>query len=1518
LVVEFDRRRDTGTLSVAEAAALAGVRPQTVRAWCASGRLAFRPGQRHEHRIDPAVLDEFLSTRATRRTRRPEIVREQVTRASALRHIATELSGTLDLPSLFGQVMDYAGTLFGIDACGLWLYEQGDHPLRLVAHRGLGSALLAAVERVPANNRAAGMSALRRRAIKVITPRGAATPELRRAYAEHGIQTICFVPVVFHDEPQGLLVLYHTSRHAWPAEELELAGAFGAQMAAAIANARLHEGVQNLAARLRAISDLAVSLNRINDVAGIGTSIVTEAHSLIDHDTIRVYQVDEAAATCEPIAFQGRFLGSDDPSPEMLRVRMGQGITGWVAANGKAVRTGDAANDQRGLVVGSSESGPESMLVVPMNHDGRVRGVIVLSKAGRDRFSQNDETTLSIFANYAAQAMANAENSEQVRRQQAELEHQLASQRRLLEVNERLLSTLDPHGVLEMIADSLRSVVAYDTLGLYVADWEAGVRRAVVARDRFADVILAHASAIHAGITGWVIEHGEGLLANDVHLDPRSTQIPGTPFEPESMLIVPLVVDGRVEGTLNVGRIGDGAVAYFTTNEFELTKLFAAQASIALQNARAHTAIAVRADLDALTGLRNHGSFQRELSLAVDSFSGSPFALLLMDLDDFKAFNDSRGHPAGDRLLQSIGAAIEGTVRDGDRVYRYGGDEFAVVLANADRRRALEIADRIRHSIDALIAETDGPRVGISIGVACFPADGRTKDDLVVLADRALYLVKPSRRGEDPAIDQARDAYLSALNETALALMDRLDPTELLQTIVHRAAGLMGTPHGFLYVVEPDESALVVRVGTGLFGDFVGYRAERGTGVSGRVWATGQPMTVDDYDAYTGRLTDMPKETFGAIIALPLETEGRIVGVIGLASGTTTRTFGDREIAVLGRFAQLASIAMTNARLFEATQREVTERARAEEALRVSEERFRRLSDATTEALLITRNGVILEVNQAMCRLFAYTPEELVGRSVLDLVAPESLAFIKSLMATGSDAPFEALGLTKTGETFPLEVVARTIPYADGQEANVSSVHDLRERRQMEERLARQTLYDTLTGLPNRVLLMDRLRHALTWARPGDSAPLALVLLDLDRFKVVNDSLGHRVGDELLVAVAQRLQRCLRPGDTVARFGGDEFGILLDSIGSPADAEAVAVRIEAELAAPFELSGRDVYASASLGIAVGDPGSDEPEDLLRQAEIALYRAKGDSAVRHALFEPSMSAATIERLDLENDLRGVIERNELRVFYQPLIDLATDRIAGLEALVRWQHPTRGLVPPLSFIPLAEETGLILPIGRWVLETACRQAREWQLAFPSDEPLTISVNLSARQFAQPDLVDQVRSILVETGLPAETLELEITESVVMDQSEVGIAALRALRDLGCRLALDDFGTGYSSLSYLKTLPLDTIKIDRSFVAGLSGDDANLPIVQAVIALAHGLGIDVTAEGIETAEQLGWLRELVCDRGQGFYYAKPAPANELESLLRPDRPRPSRDGATRVAIRSRGARAEKPAPAENRARA
>ncbi len=794
MAVAFERGDKPALLTVAEAAAIAGVGRGTIRSWCARGELPSVAGRtRTERLIRRSDLERHIAGLADAGTAADgpgiqlptdqptpdgehlplRLIREQLAGGDALRRIAAEVSGPLDLPTLFDDVIADSMTLFAVSRVGLWLYDATrPFPLTLAAHHDVPEEVMDWVELLQADARTAGMQAIRSQTVVVLRDATAdKTLALYPVYLRNGIASVCFVPIVFRGEPLGLLVLYHDVIRDWTTAQQDLARSFADQMAAAIGNTRLYDSVQSLAARLRAIHDFALRLNRIRDLDEIASVIVEGTERLIGHDTIRVYRVDHEAKVCEPIAFKGTFGGNPNPSFDELRTSIGSGLTGWAAQHNQTILTGDAGSDPRGRRV-HEYGAVESMLVVPMSFEDRAHGVIVVSADGRDRFGPDDEATLTIFAGYAAQAIVNFEHLDQLNRQQAELEHQLASQRRLLEVNERLLSTLDPQGVLELIADSLKTIVPYDALTIYRCDWDAGVRRAVIARDRFADVILEYAGPIGVGITGWVIEHGEAALTNDAHLDPRVVQVPGTPFEPESMIVVPLRVGAEVIGTLNIGRVG-GPEAHFTQNEFELTKLFAGQASIALENAEAHGAIKVRAEHDALTGLRNHGQFQREFAETIAGAEG-PFALLMLDLDSFKAFNDACGHPAGDALLAGVAAALRSGIREGDSAYRYGGDEFAVILPGANRIEAYEAAERIRQAV-LDIADRTGPRVSISVGVACHPEDGATKDELVAVADQSLYMAKPSSQA-DGAETGRHDPYLAALDQTAIALMNRRDP----------------------------------------------------------------------------------------------------------------------------------------------------------------------------------------------------------------------------------------------------------------------------------------------------------------------------------------------------------------------------------------------------------------------------------------------------------------------------------------------------------------------------------------------------------------------------------------------------------------------------------------------------------------------------------------------------------------------------------------------------------------------
>ncbi|MBD1849192.1 EAL domain-containing protein [Leptolyngbya sp. FACHB-711] len=425
--------------------------------------------------------------------------------------------------------------------------------------------------------------------------------------------------------------------------------------------------------------------------------------------------------------------------------------------------------------------------------------------------------------------------------------------------------------------------------------------------------------------------------------------------------------------------------------------------------------------------------------------------------------------------------------------------------------------------------------------------------------------------------------------------------------------------------------------------------------------------------------------------------------------------------------------------------------------------------------------------------------------------------------------------------------------------------------KQAEEKLVHDAFYDTLTGLPNRMLLTERMRHAIQLAQRNPDLMFAVLFIDLDRFKVINDSLGHMLGDQLLIAIANRFLQCLRPIDMVARLGGDEFVVLLEEVKDTATVIAFADRIQSELAQSFDLEGHEVYTAASIGIAFSTVGYERPEDLLRDADTAMYRAKAQGRGRYEIFQPGMHTNAMALLQLETDLRRAIERQELCLHYQPIVSLRTCQIVGVEALVRWHHPQRGLISPSEFIPLAEETGLIVPIGSWVLREACQQVHEWQLQSRREELLIVHVNLSGRHFSS-GIAEEVRQVLQDTQLLPQQLKLEITETVLMENAESAIKTLNQLRQLGVQLAIDDFGTGYSSLSYLHRLPIDTLKIDRSFTSKIDFDGEQLAIVRTIITLAWNVGMEVIAEGIETPKQLAQLRALHCEYGQGYFFAKP----------------------------------------------
>ncbi len=463
-------------------------------------------------------------------------------------------------------------------------------------------------------------------------------------------------------------------------------------------------------------------------------------------------------------------------------------------------------------------------------------------------------------------------------------------------------------------------------------------------------------------------------------------------------------------------------------------------------------------------------------------------------------------------------------------------------------------------------------------------------------------------------------------------------------------------------------------------------------------------------------------------------------------------------------------------------------------------------------------------------------------------------------------------------------VLSRGIAVRNGDQSvyrMVGAQTDTTQRKLAEEQLIHDALYDPLTGLPNRTLFLDRLGHRIDYARRRKDPLFAVLFLDLDRFKVVNDSLGHLHGDELLVETARRLERSVRPSDTIARLGGDEFAVLLEEVSDVSGAVHVAERIQASLKVPVRLGNQEIVPTVSIGIALSQSGYEKAEDVLRDADTAMYRAKSSGRARHEVFDHAMHAHAVTLLQLESELRQAIDRQEFQVMYMPIVSLGEGRIGGFEALVRWKHPERGIVSPFDFIGVAEDAGLIIGIDRLVLHQACRQLKQWQEKF--DMPsLTVSVNLSGKQFRHDDLVEQIEWVVKETGLNGQSLAVEITENVLIESTDAARTMLGRLRQMGIQIYLDDFGTGYSSLSYLQKFPIDTVKIDRSFVGRMGGKKEGQEIIRAIVTLAQNLGLKVVAEGVETTSQLAILRALKCGYGQGYLFGKPIPADDAAVFL------------------------------------
>ncbi len=558
-----------------------------------------------------------------------------------------------------------------------------------------------------------------------------------------------------------------------------------------------------------------------------------------------------------------------------------------------------------------------------------------------------------------------------------------------------------------------------------------------------------------------------------------------------------------------------------------------------------------------------------------------------------------------------------------------------------------------------------------------------------------------------------------------------------------------------------------------------------------------------------------------------------------------------------------------------------------------SEKRFASLvQNASDIVTVIEPDTTIRYASPASTRVLGYDPHELEGTRFANLISAEDktrvLSFLTTVSEDGHTGLIEFRAQHKAGHWVFVETLRTSLLHDPNVKGIVLNTRDITERKEFEEQLSHQAFFDSVTNLANRALFRDRVTHAIE-RQQRDHKPVAVLFMDLDDFKTINDSLGHAAGDQLLSDVGERLKSALRAADTAARLGGDEFAILLEDGGEGIQAVDVADRIMESLEAPFPLEGKEVFVRASIGIAVAEDGGGEEgngegavEEILRNADVAMYMAKENGKGRYQVFEPAMHETALKRLELKADLQRAVEHGEFILHYQPVIELESGKISGVEALIRWMHPDRGMVPPLDFIPLAEETGLIVTIGQWVLQEACLYAKDLQRRFPSDPPFHMAVNLSARQLQRPEIVDEVRDILEQTGLEPSSLILEITESVMMSNMELSIERLGELKSLGVMLAVDDFGTGYSSLNYIQQFPVDILKVDKSFIDVVNSDARKSALTATILKLAQDLDLKPVAEGIERADQLERLLELHCDLGQGYFFAKPLDREALQGLL------------------------------------
>jgi diguanylate cyclase (GGDEF)-like protein/PAS domain S-box-containing protein len=734
--------------------------------------------------------------------------------------------------------------------------------------------------------------------------------------------------------------------------------------------------------------------------------------------------------------------------------------------------------------------------------------------------------------------------------------------------------------------------------------------------------------------------------------------------------------------------------------------------------------------------------------------------------------------------------------------------------------------------------------------------------------------------------------WLTTLSRVGQSLTSTLNLDEVLRRIVEAGVYLTRAEEGFLALIEGNSGQLYLRASKNI-------EEQRSRTMQllitdsmiGEVVKTGKPLRIS---SKTDHLPLKVSTGFlvSSLLHVPILSRGKTLGVLSVDHRKNPNHFQIKDEAMLTSLADFAAIAIENANLYERSRKEISERVKAEAALRESDERYSLAVKGTNDGIwdwnLTTQQ---VHYSPRWKSILGYTNEQLgtSPREWLDRVHPEDLKHLEATISAylkSSEPHFEHEHrmLRKDGSYCWVLTRGFAVRDANGKPFRMAgSQSDITDRKRAEERLIHNAFHDTLTSLPNRALLLDRLKRAIFRKKRSPDKAFSVLYLDLDHFKNINDGLGHTTGDRLLVSVAEILKANLRTIDTVARFGGDEFILLLEDIQGMEDAYDVAQRILKGLSTPKNIDDHEVFLTASIGIISSEMEYDDPEQLLRDADIAMYSAKSGGRGRYEVFQLEMRNNFLEQLSLEYDLRHAIENNELRLMYQPIISLETSTLFGFEALIRWQHPVNGCLTPKDFLPMAENTGLVLTIDHWALQTAACQFSKWLKEFPVDVQLSVNVNLSAKYLRHRNLIEEVEQTLKETGLDARHLKLEVTESAIMENSQYIMSTLEKLRAIGVDIHIDDFGTGYSSLAYLHQFQVQALKIDRSFISNSYDGEQRPELIKTMLHLASDLGLQAIAEGIENQEQLDQLQSFGCKLGQGFFFSPPLDENAANSILR-----------------------------------